>query len=59
MAGRTNTGVANHISNPIVMFPKNAITIDILEIHFTENMNLVQEMILAFIGIRKQVIPKM
>ena len=29
MAVRTNTGVANHISNPIVMFPKNAITIDI------------------------------
>ncbi|MGR3808221.1 restriction endonuclease subunit S [Pasteurella testudinis] len=29
MAGRTNTGVANRISNPIVMFPKNAITIDI------------------------------
>lgn len=29
MAGRTNTGVANHISNPIVMFPSNSITIDI------------------------------
>lgn len=29
MAGITNTGVANHISNPIVMFPKNSITIDI------------------------------
>ncbi len=29
MAGRTNTGVANYISNPIVMFPKNSITIDI------------------------------
>lgn len=29
MAGRTNTGVVNHISNPIVIFPKNSITIDI------------------------------
>lgn len=29
MAGRTNTGVANYISNPIVMFPKNSIKIDI------------------------------
>ena len=29
MAGRTNTGVANYIANPIVMFPKNSITIDI------------------------------
>lgn len=29
MAGRTNTGVANYISNPIVMFPRNSITIDI------------------------------
>ena len=29
MAGVTNTGVANYISNPIVMFPKNSITIDI------------------------------
>lgn len=29
MAERTNTGIANHISNPIVMFPKNSITIDI------------------------------
>lgn len=29
MAGKTNNGIANFISNPIVMFPKNSITIDI------------------------------
>ena len=29
MAGRTNTGVANYISNPVSSFPKNAITVDI------------------------------
>ena len=29
MAGITNTGVANYISNPIASFPKNSITIDI------------------------------
>ena len=29
MAGKTNTGVANYILNPIVMFPKNSIRIDI------------------------------
>ena len=29
MAGTTNTGVANYISNPIASFPKNSITIDI------------------------------
>lgn len=29
MAGTTNTGVVNYISNPIASFPKNAITIDI------------------------------
>ena len=29
MAGTTNTGVVNYISNPVASFPKNAITIDI------------------------------
>ena len=29
MAGITNNGVANYISNPIIMFPKNSITVDI------------------------------
>jgi len=29
MAGTTNTGIVNYISNPVAEFPKNAITIDI------------------------------
>lgn len=29
MAGVTNTGVVNYISNPVASFPKNSITIDI------------------------------
>lgn len=29
MAGITNTGIANYISNPVASFPKNSITIDI------------------------------
>jgi hypothetical protein len=29
MAGITNTGVVNYISNPVVSFPKNSITVDI------------------------------
>lgn len=29
MAGITNTGVINYISNPVASFPKNSITIDI------------------------------
>ena len=29
MAGTTNAGVANYISNPVASFPKNSITIDI------------------------------
>lgn len=29
MAGTTNTGVVNYISNPVANFPKNSITIDI------------------------------
>ncbi len=29
MAGTTNTGVVNYISNPVATFPKNSITIDI------------------------------
>ena len=29
MAGATNTGVVNYISNPVASFPKNSITIDI------------------------------
>ncbi|MDB4257253.1 restriction endonuclease subunit S [Arcobacteraceae bacterium] len=29
MAGRTNTGVINYISNPVAIFPENSITVDI------------------------------
>ena len=29
MAGITNTGVINYISNPVASFPKNSITVDI------------------------------
>lgn len=29
MAGTTNTGVVNYISNPVAYFPKNSITVDI------------------------------
>lgn len=29
MAGTTNTGVVNYISNPVASYPKNSITIDI------------------------------
>ncbi len=29
MSGVTNTGIVNYISNPVVMFPKNSITLDI------------------------------
>lgn len=29
MAGATNTGVVNYISNPVASFPKNSITVDI------------------------------
>jgi len=29
MAGTTNTGIANYVSNPIAKFPKNSITVDI------------------------------
>ena len=29
MAGVTNTGVVNYVSNPVAYFPKNSITIDI------------------------------
>lgn len=29
MAGTTNAGVVNYVSNPVALFPKNAITIDI------------------------------
>lgn len=37
MAGITNTGIANYISDPIVMFPKNSITIDIFGNTFYRN----------------------
>lgn len=39
MAGVTNTGVANYISNPIAMFPKNSITIDIFGNTFYRNFS--------------------
>ena len=29
MAGTTNTGIVNYISNPVARFPKNSITVDI------------------------------
>jgi hypothetical protein len=29
MAGTTNAGVVNYISNPVASFPKNSITVDI------------------------------
>lgn len=29
MSGTTNTGLVNHISNPVPIFPENSITIDI------------------------------
>lgn len=37
MAGTTNTGVANYVSNPVVTFPKNSITIDIFGNTFYRN----------------------
>lgn len=37
MAGTTNTGVVNHISNPVASFPKNSITIDIFGNTFFRN----------------------
>ena len=37
MSGITNTGVVGYISNPIAVFPKNAITIDIFGNSFYRN----------------------
>ena len=37
MAGTTNTGVVNYISNPVASFPKNSITIDIFGNAFYRN----------------------
>lgn len=37
MAGVTNNGVANYISNPVACFPKNSITIDIFGNTFYRN----------------------
>lgn len=37
MAGVTNTGVVNYISNPVAKFPKNSITIDIFGNTFYRN----------------------
>lgn len=37
MAGITNTGVVNYISNPIASFPKNSITVDIFGNAFYRN----------------------
>jgi ABC-type uncharacterized transport system substrate-binding protein len=39
MAGITNTGVVNYISNPVASFPKNSITIDIFGNTFYRNYN--------------------
>jgi hypothetical protein len=37
MAGVTNTGVVNYISNPVASFPKNSITVDIFGNTFYRN----------------------
>ncbi|NJK71616.1 MAG: hypothetical protein HC932_05260 [Thermales bacterium] len=37
MAGTTNTGIVNYISNPVACFPKNSITIDIFGNTFYRN----------------------
>ena len=37
MAGVTNTGVVNYISNPVATFPKNSITVDIFGNTFYRN----------------------
>ena len=37
MAGTTNTGLVNYISNPVASFPKNSITIDIFGNTFYRN----------------------
>ncbi len=37
MAGTTNTGVVNYISNPVASFPQNSITIDIFGNTFYRN----------------------
>ncbi|WP_424404012.1 restriction endonuclease subunit S [Pasteurella sp. PK-2025] len=37
MAGVTNTGVVNYVSNPVASFPKNSITIDIFGNAFYRN----------------------
>ena len=37
MAGTTNTGVVNYISNPVSSFPKNSVTIDIFGNTFYRN----------------------
>lgn len=39
MSGRTNTGVVGYISNPIALFSKNSITIDIFGNSFYRNYN--------------------
>ena len=39
MAGVTNAGVVNYISNPVASFPKNSITIDIFGNTFYRNYN--------------------
>lgn len=37
MSGTTNAGVVNHVSNPVALFPGNAITIDIFGNTFYRN----------------------
>ena len=59
MSGTTNAGVVNYISNPVASFPKNAITIDILEIRFIVIMLLAQGMILGFTGMMQPPIHQM
>jgi hypothetical protein len=39
MAGTTNTGVVNYISNPVASFPKNSITVDIFGNTFYRNFD--------------------
>lgn len=45
MAGVTNTGVVNYISNPVASFPKNSITIDIFGNTFYRNYEYGAELV--------------
>ena len=54
MAGVTNTGVVNYISNPVASFPANSITVDIFGNAFYRSYAFVEQaMIRVFIGMMK------